>query len=408
MCPFKSSVMSSIPGHRKLHLVLLGTILLGYSVYLFLLYYDPSTSLALSPVNSRQQTEQVKSVIPNKSNNVVPNKRIDVVQSKSNDVVPNKSNDVIPNKCNDIVSNRSNDDVITLLMWTWPSEKRGELNWCSSRYNIEGCFITPDRNFYNKADGVIFHHQYIHKNGSNLPKLCRPVFQKWIWLNGESPTRSVRIPMIENLFNLTSNYRQDSKIPVPYGVLVPADGKEEFVLPRKNKLVCWIVSNWKPTYARVKYFNEFKKHIKVNTYGSAFGVHISRKEYLSTITSCKFYLGFENSIDRDYITEKFYNPLSVGTVPVVLGPPRHNYENVIQGDAFIHVDDFSSPKELADHLLLLDKNEEMYLRFFEWKRYFKVRRIFFLTEHVCVICEYLRKHKEYQTLSKFGEWYWEN
>ncbi|XP_068194407.1 4-galactosyl-N-acetylglucosaminide 3-alpha-L-fucosyltransferase 9-like [Antennarius striatus] len=339
---------------------------------------------------------------------VTPNKRNDVVQNKSNNVVLNKNNDIIPNKSNDVVPNKRNDDVITVLMWIWPLKRQRELNRCSSLFNIEGCFITPDRKFYNKADGVIIFHRFIYSNGSNLPKLRRPVFQKWIWMNTELPTNSRRIPTIENLFNLTTSYRLDSNIPLPIGVLEAADGKEEFVLPRKNKLVCWIVSHWNKELVRVKYFNEFKKHIKVDTYGRAFGAYITHEEYLSTIPSCKFYLAFENSIHRDYITTKFYNPLSVGTVPVVLGPPRHNYENVIQGDAFIHVDDFSSPKELADHLLLLDKNEEMYLRFFEWKRYFKVRRTRYLNEHVCATCEYLRKHKEYQTFSNLREWFWEN
>ncbi|XP_068195479.1 4-galactosyl-N-acetylglucosaminide 3-alpha-L-fucosyltransferase 9-like [Antennarius striatus] len=392
--------MSSTPGHRKLHLVLLGTILVGYSACLFLLYYDPSTSWVLGSVNSTELTEQVKSVVPKKNSDVVPNK---------NNVVLNKRNDVIPNKTNDVVPNKSNDDVITVLMWLWPLKRQRELNRCSSLFNIEGCFITPDRKFYNKADGVIFLHADIYRNGSNLPKLHRPVFQKWIWMNVHSPSNSPRIPIIENLFNLTASYRLDSNIPLPYGVLEPADGKEEFVLPRKNKLVCWIVSHWNQNkLIRIKYFSEFKKHIKVDTYGRAFEAYVSREKYWSIITSCKFYLAFENAIHKDYITEKFYNPLSVGTVPVVLGPPRENYEKVIQGDAFIHVDDFSSPKELADHLLLLDKNEEMYLRFFEWKRYFKVRTTRTLNLDVCATCEYLRRHKEYETLINFGEWFWES
>ncbi|XP_068195237.1 4-galactosyl-N-acetylglucosaminide 3-alpha-L-fucosyltransferase 9-like [Antennarius striatus] len=367
--------MSSAPAHRILHLILLGSFVEGCLVCLFFLCYDPSAISILDPVNSPEQTEQGKRVVPKKSNDVVPN---------------------------------SNDDVITVLMWLWPFGVKHELNNCSCLFNIKGCFFTGDRNFYNQADGVIFHHRDLDEDQFNLPKLNRPAFQKWIWMNMESPTNTPRIPTIENLFNLTVSYRQDSTIPVPYGFIEAADGKEEFVLPRKNKLVCWIVSNWKEELVRVKYFNELQKHIKVDTYGSAFGKYVPGVEYWSIITSCKFYLSFENSIHRDYITEKFYNPLSVGTVPVVLGPPRHNYENVIQGDAFIHVDDFSSPKELADHLLLLDKNEEMYLRFFEWKRYFKARRTMFVTEQICLTCDYLRRHKEYETLSNFKEWFWEN
>ncbi|XP_017157903.1 alpha-(1,3)-fucosyltransferase 9-like [Poecilia reticulata] len=112
------------------------------------------------------------------------------------------------------------------------------------------------------------------------------------------------------------------------------------------------------------------------------------------------------TIHKDYITEKLYIPLSVGTVPVVLGTTRENYENFVQGDAFIHVDDFSSPKELADYLLLLDKNEELYLGYFKWRRHFKVNRAHFWAEHTCQACAYLRQHKEYRAFNNLNKWYW--
>ncbi|XP_068607847.1 4-galactosyl-N-acetylglucosaminide 3-alpha-L-fucosyltransferase 9-like [Brachionichthys hirsutus] len=358
--------MQSETAHRMLRHALLATFVLGCFVCLFLSRYNPLSSRDVGAANLAEPAEAVKIFL----------------------------------------SNKSNEKVITLLLWFWPFGVRTNLSGCSSRFNIEGCSLTADRNFYDEADGVIIHHRDISGDVSNLPKLRRPPFQKWIWMNMESPTNSPRTPRIENLFNLTLNYRQDSNIVLPYGLIEAADGKEDFVLPSKSKLVCWIVSNWNSDHVRVKYYNELHKHVQIHAYGRAFKAYVSKNDFLSTIASCKFYLSFENSIHKDYISEKFYNPLSMGTVPVVLGPPRQNYENFIQGDAFIHVDDFSSPKELADHLLLLNNSEEMYLRYFEWKRYFKVRMTIFTTEHACVTCDYLHKHKEYKALSNIGGWYW--
>ncbi|XP_068608465.1 4-galactosyl-N-acetylglucosaminide 3-alpha-L-fucosyltransferase 9-like isoform X2 [Brachionichthys hirsutus] len=315
-------------------------------------------------------------------------------------------NSLAPYKVKSLCSKKTNNNVITLLVWFWPFGTPFNLTVCKAHYNIEGCFLTADRNLYNKSDGVIIHHQEIKTNLSCLPPTQRPPFQKWIWLNYESPSRSPRIPGIENLFNLTFNYRRDADIKIPYGSIQALDGEQDFVPPRKDKLVCWIVSNWREDLVRVAYYNELRKHIKLHMYGRHFGGRISGENYTTIMTSCKFYLSFENSIHKDYITEKFFKPLSVGTVPVVLGPPRQDYERLIQGDAFIHVDDFASPKELADYLLLLDKNEEMYLKYFEWRWNFKVKFYKYTawTVRTCLACDHLRRHKEYKTRNLTEYW----
>ncbi|XP_039467669.1 4-galactosyl-N-acetylglucosaminide 3-alpha-L-fucosyltransferase 9-like isoform X2 [Oreochromis aureus] len=313
--------MASGSSNGVLRPLLLGILVLGCFVTLFVMYFKPYEGWLSGPVES--VSEHVKNLIFTKSDK----------------------------------------NATIVLMWLWPFGSKFDLSVCSSLFEIDNCFLTADRNLYSKSHGVIIHHRDISGDLSNLPQLQRPSFQKWIWFNLESPTHSSKLSGIEKLFNLTLSYRLDSSIGAPYGSIVPAEGEENFVPPSKNKLVCWIVSHWNPQHDRVKYFNELQKHVKVHAYGRAFGKYISDNDLIPTITSCKFYLSFENSVHKDYITEKLFNPLSVGTVPVVLGSTRQNYEKIIQGDAFIHVDDFSSPKNLADYLLLLDKNEEMYLRF---------------------------------------------
>ncbi|XP_063328809.1 4-galactosyl-N-acetylglucosaminide 3-alpha-L-fucosyltransferase 9-like [Pelmatolapia mariae] len=356
--------MASGSSNGVLRPLLLGILVLGVFVTLFLMYFKPYTSWLSVPVES--VSEHVKNLI----------------------------------------STKSDKNPTIVLMWLWPFGSKFNLSICSSLYKIDNCFLTADRNLYNKSHGVIIHHRDIKHDLSNLPQLPRPFFQKWIWFNYESPTHSAKLPGIEKLFNLTLSHRLDSTILAPYGAMLPAQGEENFVPPSKNKLVCWIVSHWNPGHVRVKYFNELQKHVKVHAYGRAFGKHISDNDFMPTITSCKFYLSFENSVHKDYITEKPFNPLSVGTVPVVLGPTRQNYEKIIQGDAFIHVDDFSSPKDLADYLLLLDKNEEMYLKYFEWRRHFKVKQFQFPAEYTCMTCDYLRRNKEYKALNDLDKWFW--
>ncbi|XP_061699885.1 4-galactosyl-N-acetylglucosaminide 3-alpha-L-fucosyltransferase 9-like [Syngnathoides biaculeatus] len=357
--------MSSEPVHRNLRLLLLGTFFLAFFAILYFMYFKSSTGWLSDPVHAIFPIGHVKDLFT-----------------------------------------KSNRSVTTVLAWVWRFEKRNNLNVCASQFNIDGCFITADRNLYNKSDGVVIRHRDIVSNLSNLPPIQRPSFQKWVWLNLESPAHIPHLDAVENLFNLTLSYRRDADILVPFGSIVSNEGEDNFVLLSKNKLLCWIVSNWKQNFARVKYYNELQKHIKVHGYGRAFNKSVDKQEYVSILTSCKFYLAFENSIQKDYITEKFYNPLGVGTVPVVLGPSRDDYEKAIQGDAFIHVEDFASPKELADYLLFLDKNEDMYLKYFKWRRHFKVKKTQFWTEHMCLACDYLRRHRESQVVENLNKWFW--
>ncbi|XP_077956476.1 4-galactosyl-N-acetylglucosaminide 3-alpha-L-fucosyltransferase 9-like isoform X1 [Gasterosteus aculeatus] len=293
----------------------------------------------------------------------------------------------------------------TTLSTTLPCGFRFELN-CDI-FNFTRCHLTDNRELYHKAHGVVFHHRDIHGSLENMPKGPRPVFQKWVWSNMESPTNSGKITGLNELFNLTCNYRRDSSIPVPYGYLYPVTSAEEsFKLPAKDKLVCWIVSNWSPNMKRVQYYNELKKHVTIHAYGRAFEKPIGNEDFVKMISACKFYLSFENSFHRDYITEKFFNPLTWGSVPVVMGPPRHTYEGHAPAESFIHVDDFPSPKELAERLLYLDQNHTEYMRFFNWRSAFKVKGALFGREIACKTCIYLQNHKEYQAFNDLNTWYW--
>ncbi|XP_041043157.1 4-galactosyl-N-acetylglucosaminide 3-alpha-L-fucosyltransferase 9-like [Carcharodon carcharias] len=298
------------------------------------------------------------------------------------------------------------EDETIVLLWLWPFGQKFELSSCESTVNIHDCHLTADRNLYNKSHAVLFHHQDISGDLSNLPKQPRPTFQKWIWMNLESPTLASKKPGLDQLFNLTLTYRWGSDIEVPYGSLIMNKVPLAFELPSKSSLVCWVVSHWNINHARVKYYNEFRKYINISTYGRAFGKRLEDNQFIPTIAACKFYLAFENSIHKDYITEKLYNPLRVGTVPVVLGPSRKNYENYIPADSFIHVDDFHSAKELVDYLHKLDGNKDLYMQYFKWRKYYTVRMPHFWVEHLCKACENIKQHRKYRSCSSLEKWFW--
>ncbi|XP_053906407.1 3-galactosyl-N-acetylglucosaminide 4-alpha-L-fucosyltransferase FUT3-like [Cuculus canorus] len=295
---------------------------------------------------------------------------------------------------------------LIILVWEWPFGQRFDFVNCSELYSIPNCLFTSNRSWFQKADAVVMHHRDVCRDAKRLARLPRPQSQLWIWFNLESPSNSPNLGAMNNLFNLTMSYRKDSDIFSPYGMLQPLGQPQPLSIPPKTKLVAWVVSNWRADSYRVKYYQELKKHIPVDVYGRH-RLPLSRDKLLPTVSQYKFYLAFENSQHEDYITEKVWkNALSSGTVPVVLGPPRENYERFLPPESFIHVDDFASAEELARYLLELSKDTERYQRYFQWRKSLKPVLAKSWGVHFCRACYFLRTTEtKYKVVSNLSGWF---
>ncbi|XP_069823951.1 3-galactosyl-N-acetylglucosaminide 4-alpha-L-fucosyltransferase FUT3-like [Dendropsophus ebraccatus] len=294
-----------------------------------------------------------------------------------------------------------------ILLWTWPAGRNFSLNQCPPSIDSSGCFFTVDRSMYSMSDAVVIHHRDVSWSLSLLPPTPRPSKQFWIWFNLESPSNTQNLTMMDNIINMTMSYRVDSDIFSPYGWLEKRDEKENFTIPQKTRLVAWAVSNWKTQLRRFQYYEELKPHIQIDIYGKQHLPLPKSYSQLRTFSQYKFYLSFENSIHEDYITEKLWsNAFLSGTVPVVMGPPRKNYERFIPPDSFIHVDDFSSAQELASYLLSLDGDDEKYEQYFNWRNtYQPVKdRKMWITDY-CKVCKTLKEAPLYRTIPSIAEWF---
>ncbi|XP_057580848.1 alpha-(1,3)-fucosyltransferase 7 [Hippopotamus amphibius kiboko] len=281
---------------------------------------------------------------------------------------------------------RTPQSTITILVWHWPfTGQPPELpsNTCAS-YGVARCRLTTNRRLLASADAVVFHHRELQSGKARLPLAERPHGQPWVWASMESPSHTHDLGRLRGVFNWVLSYRRDSDIFVPYGRLEPREGPAP-PLPAKSRLAAWVVSNFQKRQQRVQLYRQLATHLRVDVLGRAGRRPLCADCLLPTVARYLFYLSFENSQHRDYITEKFWrNALSAGAVPVVLGPPRANYEAFAPPDAFVHVDDFGSARELA--AFLTGMNESRYRRYFAWRDRLQVRLFADWRERFCAIC----------------------
>jgi hypothetical protein len=79
----------------------------------------------------------------------------------------------------------------------------------------------------------------------------------------------------------------------------------------------------------------------------------------------KFVLAVENTVAPDYVTEKFYDPLEAGAVPIYLGAP--NIDDFAPGaGAFIDARG-RTPADVAAEVAAADADDALYARYHAWR-----------------------------------------
>lgn len=80
----------------------------------------------------------------------------------------------------------------------------------------------------------------------------------------------------------------------------------------------------------------------------------------------KFYLAIENSRDEDYVTEKLYQGLRAGSVPIYFGAPNVR-DFLPHPDSALLIDDFDSIDALVDYVKRASADEHLYAKHMAWK-----------------------------------------
>ena len=239
-----------------------------------------------------------------------------------------------------------------------------------------GVMLTSDRRWFRQATAVVFHVPDMRWL-SLVRKIPGQIWVAWS-LESEAHYPQLCDPEFMKQFDLTMTYHRDADIVSSYFDCYgsPENFKLHLLTPTKpksgDKLANLFISSPHDKSGRSSYLRELVKHLSVHSYGKFMQTHIlqddrGRQSKLDIIAGYKFTLAFENARTTDYVTEKFYDPLVAGSVPVYLGAP--NVHDFAPGEhCFINVDDFASPRALAEYLLSLHVDDAAYKAYFSWKQ----------------------------------------
>lgn len=208
---------------------------------------------------------------------------------------------------------------------------------------------------------------------------------EWALFHEESPKNN---PILHHqttieLFNHTSTFRRSSDYPLVTQMLSSLDDlmkKPKYDVHDKSTnglaAVLYVQSGCNPPSDRDEYVAELMKYIKIDSYGACLHNKDLPEEFKNPLTmddegfhniiaKYKFTLSFENAICEDYVTEKLWRPLILGSVPIYKGSPTVQ-DWMPNNHSVILVDEFPRPKDLADFITSLDQNDKDYTKYLEF------------------------------------------
>ena len=288
---------------------------------------------------------------------------------------------------------------IPIIIWWTPFTDRYEY---SRNCNRGECKFTQNREFFanGKSKTILFYGSDFSIEDLPLPRER----EMWGLLHEESPKNN---PILNhestlNLFHTISSFNYNSDMPLTLQYLQRADKllSKEFFKPFKEKHkiakrenlspIIYLQSDCDTPSKRDEYVKTLSSYISVDSYGQCLnnkkldknliGIEAMNSELIyNLISKYKFTLAFENYACEDYITEKLWRPLQLGSVPIYWGSPTVQ-DWIPNPNSIIDVRKFENSRELASLLQNLTIESDKYETFLEHKVQNKISNSKLLSE----------------------------
>ena len=262
--------------------------------------------------------------------------------------------------------------------WWDGSEKPNHLKNIGCKYH--NCYITYDNSKLKDASAVVFHSRDMPPVNELriVSREKRPLDQYWGYFSAECPLNNPNTEPLNGLFNLTMTYKIDSDIFLPYRKFIRTDHPKpnniNYAL-NKPKMAYWLVSNC-GVRVREDVVRLLEKHgVQVDVGGGCRGRWPHRLQCSGRtcrgLSEYKFYLAFENSYCKDYVTSKYFvNGIDCNAIPIVLGGNNYSDPRLAIPGSFINVQDFPSVNKLAKYMLRVAGDDRLFNSFFKWREHY--------------------------------------
>ncbi|CAG8505647.1 7171_t:CDS:2, partial [Racocetra persica] len=210
------------------------------------------------------------------------------------------------------------------------------IDYCGS--DLPPCLITHNPTYLIQSHLLVFHAPDM--NWEELPdKEIRNIYNNkipWVYYSAEAPAREWEFDDDKmKMFEFSLSYRLDSDFPSTYldeDLTTIIRSPSYQFKDRKQVPVAWVVSNCHASNGRHYYVKELLKYIDIDIYGKC----INNQEMLDRV------------------------------VPIVDGPSDYT-PFAPTNHSLIQIDQFSSPEDLASHILSLSENEQAYTSYLSYK-----------------------------------------
>ena len=152
--------------------------------------------------------------------------------------------------------------------------------------------------------------------------------------------------------------------------------------------ILWINGNCDTPSNRTGYMLELMRYIRVDALGKCGNPSWNRtfissdpkalaKEKMTLAQEYLFTVAIENSLEYDYVTEKLWQPLAAGSVPLYLGAPNiDEWLPCSNYSCIVHLRDFPTVRDAALFIDGLVENQKQYMQYHLWRRDLRVRTSF--------------------------------